>query len=156
MIKCYGTLNSLSTNFNPSVYPLTTTWQKLFLLLTKIFLSKLTQSPQSCSMQWCAGCGCGLQAAAVLHAAAAPSLHCRLYCSPCTARTRNWQLSCTATTGLENNCSVVLGLVKAVSWLVLFFSLDNVLTEQLEALKPYSLQLYLSSVCSESRGDIGQ
>ena len=64
MIKCYGTLNSLSTNFNPSVYPLTTTWQKLFLLLTKIFLSKLTQSPQSCSMQWCAGCGCGLQAAA--------------------------------------------------------------------------------------------
>ena len=37
MIKCYGTLNSLSTNYNPSVYPLTTTWQKLFLLLTKYF-----------------------------------------------------------------------------------------------------------------------
>ena len=72
MIKCYGTLNSLSTSFNPSVYPLTTTWLKLFLLLTKIFLSKLTQSPQSCSLR-CAGCGCGLQCCMLL-------LH-----PPCTA-----------------------------------------------------------------------
>ena len=57
MIKCYGTLNSLSTNFNPSVYPLTTTWQKLFLLLRKIFLSKLTQHAVVCGLwMWTAGC----------------------------------------------------------------------------------------------------